>query len=351
MDLGGAFFRLAELATARYPTFTGDGTSTYYLQVTGYDSDHTAEISVHLNGSQIGVLTKGPNNALNNGDLFTLTPPMLVAGQNTVEFRQSRPGWTWGVTNLAVLSVPPAGAPTAVALTVDVVDTGSYGHKYGTNEHETALAATFAGDGTSTYYLQVTGYDIDYGDEISVHLNGSQIGFLTKGPNNGLNAGDVLTLLPPFVVAGSNTLEFRQREPGWKWGVTNLVVLSQPPPGTPPVVALTVDDVDNGLYGNKYGTGEHKILLAATFTGNGTGTYYLQVTGYDIDYADEISVHLNGTQIGFLSKGPNNGLNAGDVFTLETSLVVTGPNALEFRQRTAGWKWGVTNLGVLTSAP
>ena len=340
-----------EHETVLVATFTGDGTSTYYLQVTGYDSDHTAEISVHLNGSQIGVLTKGPNNGLNNGDLFTLAPHLLVAGQNTVEFRQSEPGWTWGVTNLAVLSAPPAGAPSALALTVDVVDTGSYGHKYDTNEHQTVLAATFAGDGTSTYYLQVAGYDIDYGDEISVHLNGGQIGFLTKGPNNGLNAGDVLTLLPPFVVAGQNTIEFRQREPGWKWGVTNLVVLSQPPLGTPPVVALTVDDIDPGSYGNKYGTGEHETLLAATFTSDGTSTYYLQVTGYDIDYGDEISVHLNGTPIGFLSKGPNNCLNAGDLFTLPPTLLVAGQNALEFRQRVPGWKWGVTNLGVLTSTP
>jgi hypothetical protein len=152
-------------------------------------------------------------------------------------------------------------------------------------------------------------------------------------------------------VAGQNTIEFRQREPGWKWGVTNLVVLSQPPLGTPPVVALTVDDIDPGSYGNKYGTGEHETLLAATFTSDGTSTYYLQVTGYDIDYGDEISVHLNGTPIGFLSKGPNNRLNAGDLFTLPPTLLVAGQNALEFRQRVPGWKWGVTNLGVLMSTP
>ena len=77
----------------------------------------------------------------------------------------------------------------------------------------------------------------------------------------------------------------------------------------------------------------------------------MQVTGYDIDYADEISVWLNGTQIGFLAKGPNNKLNAGDLFTLPPTLHEAGPNAIEFRQRTVGWKWGVTDLGVLTSLP
>ncbi len=203
------------------------------------------------------------------------------------------------------------------------------------------LLRRFTGDGTSIYYLQATGYDIGYNDEISVWLNGTQIGFLSKGPNNGLNAGDGFT----------NTIEFRQRTVGWKWGVTDLGVLTVAPPGTPPVLTLALDSVDGNSYGHNYGTGEHKTVLAGIFTGDGTSTYHLQVTGYDIDYADEISVWLNGTQIGFLAKGPNNKLNAGDLFTLPPTLHEAGPNAIEFRQRTVGWKWGVTDLGVLTSLP
>ena len=340
-----------EHETVLAATFTGDGTSTYYFQATGYDIDYDDEVSVYLNDSPIGFLTEGPNNALNAGDLFTLPPTLSVVGPNTLEFRQRTVGWTWGVTSLAVLSAPPAGSAPVIALTVDVVDPGSYGHNYGTDEHETVLVATFTGDGTSTYYLQVTGYDSDHTAEISVHLNGSQIGVFTKGPNNGLNNGDLFTLAPHLLVAGQNTVEFRQSEPGWTWGVTNLAVLSAPPAGAPSALALTVDVVDTGSYGHKYGTNEHQTVLAATFAGDGTSTYYLQVTGYDIDYGDEISVHLNGTPIGFLSKGPNNRLNAGDLFTLPPTLLVAGQNALEFRQRVPGWKWGMTNLGVLTSTP
>ena len=341
-----------EHETSLTATFTGDGANTYYLQVTGYDSDHAAEISVHLNGTQIGVLVEGPDNGLNAGDVFALAPPLVVTGENTIEFRQSVPGWTWGVTQLGVLSAPPAGTAPVIALAVDdPPDTGMYGHNYGTSEHETLLAATFTGNGTSIYYLQATGFDMDYGDEISVHLNGTQIGFLSKGPNNALNAGDGFTLLPHVTVLGQNTIEFRQRTVGWKWGVTGLGVLSVAPPGTPPVLTLALDSVDLNAYGYKYGSSEHKTVLAAIFTGDGTSTYHLQVTGYDIDYADEISVWLNGTQIGFLAKGSNNGLNAGDLFTLPPTLHVAGPNAIEFRQRTVGWKWGVTSLGVLTSLP
>ena len=283
-----------EHETVLAATFTGDGASTYYLQATGYDIDYDDEISVYLNDSPIGFLVAGPNNALNAGDLFTLPAALVVAGPNAVEFRQRTVGWTWGVTSLAVLSSPPAGSAPVISLTVDDVDPGLYGHNYGTNEHETVLAATFTGDGTSTYYLQVTGYDSDHTAEISVHLNGSQIGVLTKGPNNGLNTGDLFALAPPLLVSGQNTVEFRQSVPGWTWGVTNLAVLSSPPAGSAPVIALTVDDVDPGFYGHKYGTNEHETVLAATFTGDGLSTYYLQVSGYDIDYGDEISVHLNG---------------------------------------------------------
>jgi hypothetical protein len=238
-----------------------------------------------------------------------------------------------------------------VALTVDEVDTGAYGNGYGTDEHEGFLLAAFIGDGASTYYLQVTGFDMDYADENAVYLNGNQIGFLSKGPNNGLNAGDVFTLLPYTLLAGENRLEFRQKQSGWVWGVTNLAVLRSPPPGAPPVLALTVDEIDVGSYGNNYGSDEHESLLAATFASDGASTYYLQVTGFDMDYVDENAVYLNGTRIGFLSKGLNNGLNAGNVFILEPASLLAGQNTLEFRQKQSGWVWGVTRLGVLTSVP
>jgi hypothetical protein len=112
---------------------------------------------------------------------------------------------------------------------VDVVDIGSYGHEFGTDEHETGLAALFMSDGARTLYLQVTGYDIDYDDEISVWLNGAPIGFLSEGPNNGLSPADSFALPSASLVAGPNVIEFRQRNPGWRWGVTSLGVLTSPP--------------------------------------------------------------------------------------------------------------------------
>ena len=47
---------------------------------------------------------------------------------------------------------------------------------------------------------------------------------------------------------------------------------------------------------------------------------------------------LNGTRIGYLSTGPDNGLNGGDAFSLYPALLINGQNTLKFRQRVAGWK-------------
>jgi hypothetical protein len=113
-----------------------------------------------------------------------------------------------------------------IALTVGAFDMGEYGHNYGSSEHEISLFATFEGDGESTYELQVAGFDIDHVDEIAVYLNGNAIGYLSPGPDNGLNAGNLFTLDPALLINGENTLEFRQRVPGWKWGVTNLGVFN-----------------------------------------------------------------------------------------------------------------------------
>ena len=65
------------------------------------------------------------------------------------------------------LSDPPSPPPSplppgpVIELVLDAMDTGQYGYNYGSNQHETVLAATFTGDGTTAYELHVTGYDID----------------------------------------------------------------------------------------------------------------------------------------------------------------------------------------------
>ena len=58
-----------------------------------------------------------------------------------------------------------------VVLTVGVLETGQYGHQYGGSNHLEELIATFTSTGESLV-LDVDGYDIDYGNEVLVSLNG-----------------------------------------------------------------------------------------------------------------------------------------------------------------------------------
>ena len=58
-----------------------------------------------------------------------------------------------------------------VHLTVGVLETGQYGHQYGGSNHLEELIATFTSTGESLV-LDVDGYDIDYGNEVLVSLNG-----------------------------------------------------------------------------------------------------------------------------------------------------------------------------------
>jgi hypothetical protein len=110
-------------------------------------------------------------------------------------------------------------------------------------------------------------------------------------------------------------------------------------------VVLQIGVMDSGQYGYSYGTSQHRSGLYATFLGTGVDLA-LHVSGYDIDdpSGDEVEVHLNGTFLGYLSNGPDNGMNAGDVFAIPVSLQQPGPNLIYFKQKVPGWKWGVTNL-------
>ncbi len=313
-----------------------------------------------------------------------------------------------------------------VVLTVGTMDTGQYGHLYGSNQHLEELIATFTGT-SSDLILSVTGFDIDYNTEVLVSLNGNPLGHLTKGANDGLNAGDTFSVpAAAQLFEQDNVISFKQvYSVGFKWGVTNLLLeLGQAPDiqttslpdatsgqsysetltatqGTPPYswsvasgslppgltlsaggvisgtpsgegafgfdvrvtdslgpsdtqtlsiqlnrdeVVLEVGITETGKYGNSYGTSQHRNGLPVTFIGTGTNLV-LSVQGYDIDYNNEVRVLLNGVLLGYLSKGPNNRLNAGDAFPIPASQQLEGPNELRFEQaRNLRWRWGVTNL-------
>jgi ABC-type amino acid transport substrate-binding protein len=302
------------------------------LSVTGYDIDLTDEVAVYLNGELLGYLSVGPDEGLNQGDVFLIRAAEQHDGTNIVEFQVAVPGYKWGITNLLIDEFLPD-----VTLTVGVMDTGAYGWGYGSRQHEAGLVAAFQNSGIDLQ-LSVTGYDIDLADEVAVYLNDELLGYLSVGPNNGLNSGDVFPIMLQQQRPGTNIVEFRQKVPGYKWGITNLLIDEFLPD-----VTLTVGVMDTGAYGWGYGSRQHEAGLVAAFQNSGIDLQ-LSVTGYDIDLADEVAVYLNGQLLGYLSVGPNNGFNSGDVFPIMLQQQRPGTNIVEFQVAVPGYKWGITNL-------
>ena len=236
---------------------------------------------------------------------------------------------------------PPTGP--VVPLTLGSMASVQYGNSYGTNEHGTIVIAQFEADATSDLEIGVVGYDIDYTDEVKVVLNGADIGYLKKGPNNANSALNIIAIPSLSQVNGTNEIRFIQnRVPTYKWGVTNIELQ---PAGTlfDADVALTFDVLDTGQYGKGYGPVNHGRDLTVGFLHAG-GDVVLEVTGYDIDFVDELSVSVNGVFHSYLSTGPNNGLNSGDQIAIPASSLVTGANEVLFYNKNASWIWGGTNL-------
>ena len=309
------------------------------LSVTGYDIDSADELAVYLNGELLGYLSVGPDNGFNAGDVFQIQRSRQLPGTNIIEFRQKSTGYTWGIKSLLLDDMQPD-----VTLIAGVMDSGEYGWSFGSGQHEVGLTAAFENTGVDSQ-LSVTGYDIDSADELAVYLNGEPLGYASIGPDNGFNAGDVFPILASRQLPGTNVIEFRQKSPGYIWGVKDLLV-----DHFAPDLTLAIGAVDSGEYGWYYGSRQHRAGLTAAFENTGADLQ-LSVTGYDIDSADELAVYLNGELLGYASVGPNNGFNAGDVFPILASRQLPGTNVIEFRQKSPGYIWGVKDLLVDHFAP
>lgn len=243
---------------------------------------------------------------------------------------------------IASITVEFTPIPTSdFTLVQDVAETGDWGNKFnGTTDEDGSIIATFEGT-TEDLVLTFDGYDIDNGSEVELFLNGTSLGFLDQGVNNGL-ANYSFTIPAADQLVGDNEIEFVQSTPNFKWGFTN-VLLAAAPTGPQVDFALVLDVPETGEFGNNFnGTTDEDGSILASFTGT-TADLDLTFEGYDIDNASEVELFLNGTSLGFLAKGVNNGL-ADYSFTIPAADQLVGENIIEFVQTTPSYKWGLTNL-------
>lgn len=233
---------------------------------------------------------------------------------------------------------------TLPPLVLDNIDSAEYGNRFeGNTSHRVVLERQFEASG-SDLILALTGYDIDTNLEIRVSVNGTQIGFLSRTLDNS-RGSSLLKIEQSLLNSAGNTLRFEQTTPGWIWGVTDLL-LSANSETQPPIFdgQLVLDNVDTNEYGNRFdGSTTNPVVLERAFNASDSDLM-LTVTGFDIDTNREIRVSVNGKQIGFLSRTPNNGRGPSQLTISRSLLKNRGSNTLRFEQTTPGWIWGVTDL-------
>ncbi len=214
-----------------------------------------------------------------------------------------------------------------ITLPVNAVEADQHGYGWGDSAYPSLLAATFTGDG-SDRLLHVQGYDIDSADELSVWLNGTRLGCLSKGANNALGTASLWWLPAAAQVAGVNRVEFRQKTAGEKWGLTGLGVYA---PGTSfgNLKTRTGGDTTHGagfeLHLSKAGSG---LLLG--------------LSGYDSDAEDEIKLTLNGAALVNIPKGTNAAWPPGYQLPLPGTRLSAGDNLILIKNKgPATEDWGL----------
>ncbi|MEX0310467.1 MAG: S8 family serine peptidase [Tateyamaria sp.] len=245
-------------------------------------------------------------------------------------------------SNVSTLSL----ANPDLVLTTGTPDGGKYGNKYdGATAEDVSISAVFARTGVDLE-LTFDAFDVDQDNEIQVFLNGTLLGSVKKGVNEGLT-GQTFLIPAGDQQPGNNLLTFEQTfNNTWKWGVTNVMVAQ---PGTTVAdMALDIGVRDTGKFGNKFdGASDADGVVTATFTG-GVEELELTFDAFDIDSNGEVEVLLNGVSLAAIAKGINNGFSE-QVITIPLADQLVGENTLTFEQTVNnGYKWGVTNVMVAT---
>lgn len=249
------------------------------------------------------------------------------------------------VDDLLLVVSPP---PTDEILVVDGAVSGTYGNKFsGLTDDDGLLSFAFEGS-AQDLTLSLLGYDIDTVDEVEVLLNGSSLGYLELTANNAFSVSE-FTILAADLDVGTNGLVFRQSHNNtYVWGV-DQVALSTGTNPPPPAVdeTLVVDGPASGTFGNQVnGLSDEDGLLTFAFESTGEDlTLILQ--GYDIDFADEVEVLLNGASLGYLAQTADNGYGASE-FDILVADLQSGTNTLEFHQtHNTTYVWGVDQVALI----
>ena len=126
-----------------------------------------------------------------------------------------------------------------------------------------------------------------------------------KGFDNGTSTHSI-TLSASDLQSGTNIIEFTNDITWYKWGVGEMLVTQGSASETVSSdVTLVLGTQSSEKFGNKWDgltDGDGKVTASFDVTDTSQDVT-LSLTGYDIDYSDEVGLKLNGQDIGHLSKG------------------------------------------------
>jgi chitodextrinase len=215
----------------------------------------------------------------------------------------------------------------AKALPVNTTETAAHGWSWGDNAYRSVLAATFDNNGIDRL-VHVQGFDIDTATEIAVYLNGTRLGYLSKGADSALNVPSLWWLPVGRQSPGTNRIEFRQQSPGYKWGVTGLGIF-EPKTAFGNLTTLSGGD-------RRHGAGFEVHLPKRT------DGYLLGVSAYDSGSSPEVLIDLNGKRLLGLPKGPATAWTPKYLTPLPGASLLVGDNRLFIRNRISeSENWGV----------
>ncbi len=227
----------------------------------------------------------------------------------------------------------------SVFLQVGEREDGDFGYRWGSNNNPVSVKAEFNGTGRDLS-IGARGFDIDATDEVQVLLNGVPVGYLSPTVNSRTGSTQDWFTLSKSDLKATNVVEFRQKTPSQKWGVTDLELRDI---GSSDLYLPIGAALDTDVYGWPNGRpGVARFRFNASWQ-----DLVLRVHGYDVDQGGEVAVYVNNVRKGWLTQASKNEVGPKDQFSIfRSELNANGQNIIEFRSAQPWQTWGVTKIGL-----
>jgi Bacterial TSP3 repeat len=281
------------------------------LYYEAWDVDLSDEVQILINGEEIGFAPRTGNETWGGLQYITLPDSVVYdSADNYIVFNNTYnpPNAYWWGVRLVSVKEGPGGYPLPYE--------AAYGRiRGGDQSHVNEVNYTFEGmSGDVALYYEV--WDVDFRSEVSVLLNGVEIGY---APTSGdeIWGGVQCVRLPANLVNDSsdNHLAFSNtKNPpnSYWWGVRSVFVGDE-------ICSYTLPSSD--AYGKIMG-GDQSHINEVSYSFEGIpGDVMLHYEVWDVDLNDEVQILLNGVGIDFAPRTSNESWGGGQYVTLPDSAV------------------------------